>query len=224
MKSKAYKIYWGVLMLIAAVALILYATGIGSNVLGLPLYKTLLTIVLIGWILYKIIFGADMHERFKIFTPLSLIAILLESEIASLAGLESDFINNWILFIAGILLDVAFGVIIPKKAREGHHNRLSSFTHYIDASNTKESTVTNKMGDSTVFFQNTELAEEYSRYELTLYNKMGNITVHVPADWCIDSRIFTQMGNTDIREGGSGTVTLVLKGENKMGNIDIVSP
>lgn len=224
MKSKAYKIYWGILMLIAAVALILYATGVGSDILGLPLYKTLLTIVLIGWILYKIIFSTNLRDRFKIFTPLSLIAIVLESEIASLAGLEDNFINNWILFIAGILLDVAVGFIIPQKAHAGHHNRLSSFTHYIDASNTTVSTVTNKMGDSTVFFQNTELAAEYSRYELTLYNKMGNITVHVPADWCIDSHIYTQMGNTDIREGGSGTVTLVLKGENKMGNIDIVSP
>ena len=225
MKHTVKKVFWGILMLLTAAALIFYGSGYGAEVLGLPLYKFLFAIVLAAWILAKIIFSDSLRERFKIFFPIGFLFMVLETEISHWAGLpDENIINNWFVIMAALIADSAINFIIPKKNTKGHSNKFSSTTHYIDAAETKQSWVYNRMGDATVYYQNTELADKDVPLELNITNKMGNVTVHVPADWVIVDKISTNMGNIDIREGIGGGLTLTLLGENKMGNIDVESP
>lgn len=225
MKHTAKQVFWGILLLLTAAALIFYGSGYGAEVLGIPLYKLIFTIVLAAWILAKMLFSDSLRERFKIFFPLALVFMVLETEISHWAGLaDENIVNNWLVLLAAILADTAINFIIPKRTEKGHSNRFSSTTHYIDANETKKSCVYNRMGDSTVYYQNTELADKSVPLELNISNKMGNITVHIPADWNVVDKIHTNMGNIEIRQGTGGGITLILTGENKMGNIEIKSP
>ncbi len=225
MKNTIKRAFWGILLLLTAVALILYGAGVGTEMLEMPLYKFILSLVVAAWLLKKIIFSDNLRERFKVFFPLALLFMILESEIAAWADLpDENIVNNWFVLMAALVADSAFNFIIPNKSKKGHSNRLSSSVHYIDASKTTSSWVHNRMGDSTVYYQNTEFADREVELELNLSNKMGNITVHVPEDWIVIDKMSNNMGNIEIRESTGGGITLVIKGENKMGNTEVVSP
>lgn len=224
MKNTVKRAFWGILLLFAAAALILYGAGIGTEILEMPLYKFILSLVILAWIISKIIFSDTLRERFKIFFPLALLFMVLESEIAVWANLpDENIINNWFVIMAALVADSAFNYLVPKKNKKGHSNTFSSSVHYIDASNTTVSHVYNRMGNSDVYYQNTEFLDPETKLELNLSNKMGNITVYVPNDWVVIDKMSNNMGNIEIRESVGGSITLTLFGENKMGNIEIVS-
>ncbi len=223
MKNTIKKVFWGILLLLTAAALILYGAGIGANIFEFPLYKFLLSIVLVAWLLKKIIFSNTLRERFKIFFPLALLFMVLESEIALWANLpDENIVNNWFVIMAAIVANSAFNFLIPDRTKKEHSNRFSNAVHYIDVSKTTKSNVYNRMGNTEVYYQNTELADPSVELELTLSNKMGNISVYVPSDWAVVDKISNNMGNVEIREGTGDVITLVVKGENKMGNIEII--
>ncbi|MBQ1205702.1 MAG: hypothetical protein IIX67_00710, partial [Clostridia bacterium] len=67
MKNTVKRAFWGILLLFAAAALILYGAGIGTEILEMPLYKFILSLVILAWLISKIIFSDTLRERFKIF-------------------------------------------------------------------------------------------------------------------------------------------------------------
>lgn len=224
MKGRAYKIYWGILMLIFAAALIVCGTAGDGNIAGVPFFTMLMGIVLVGWIIAKVVFSREMREKFRLFLPLALLVMCFEKQIASLCGLENEnFINNWLLLLAALIADIAIGFIIPKNSKRGHCNRFADSTHYVDAVTTKKSWINNHMGDSTVYYTNTD-GIEGATFELNLKNTMGDITVHVPADWMVDNQLLNRMGDVSIRQNQGSRCTLKLMGDNKMGDINVVSP
>lgn len=223
MKSTIKKAFWGVLLLLTATALIIYGMGIGPEAFGMPLYKLIFSAVLAALIVSKIIFSDTVRERFKIFFLLALLFMLLETEIAAWANLpDENIINNWFVLIAGIVADKAFNFLIPKRTKKEHSNRFSNAVHYIDASKTSKSSVYNRMGNTEVYYQNAELADPSVELELEISNKMGNTSVYVPSDWVVDNKISNHMGNVEVRENTGCGITLVLKGTNKMGNVEVI--
>ena len=223
MKNTVKKGFWGILLLLTAAALIVYGAGIGPEIFGMPLYKFIFSIILAAWIIAKLIFSDTLRERFKLFFPLALLFMLLETEIAAWAKLpDENIINNWFVLLAAIVADSAFNFLIPDRTKKEHSNRFSNAVHYIDVSKTVKSNVYNRMGNTEVYYQNTELADPSVELELTLSNKMGNTSVYVPSDWVIVDKISNHMGNVEIREGAGEGITLVLRGENKMGNIEVI--
>ncbi len=225
MKDRGHKIFWGVLLLLSAIVLVLYGMGFGGEAFGIPLYKIILGIVIFAFTLSRIIFGTNLRERLRIFTLLSLLFWVFEKEIGLAAGYpDGEIINNMILLVAGILADSAVSLLVPKKKIKGHFNKLSSATHYIDVSKNTQSFIENKMGDSAIFYQNTDLVPLNTVVELTIDNKMGNISIHIPDTWVVDSKVVSKMGAIQVRPNTGNYVTFILKGENKMGNIEVVSP
>ena len=223
MKGRAYKIYWGILMLIFAAALIVYGTIGGNQIAGISFVNLLLGIVLIGWMIAKIVFSRELREKLRLFLPIALLVILFEKQIAAIFDFNDNFINNWALIFAAIIADMAIGFIIPKKTSRGFRNRCADSTHYVDAANTDKNWVNNHMGDSTIYYTNTD-GIEGKTYELNLKNAMGDITVHVPADWTVINELYNRMGDVSIRQNQGSKCTLKLMGENKMGDINVVSP
>ena len=245
MKSHATKIFWGILLLITAAALIFYGMGYGASILGIPMYKMLLSIALVSWILAKIIFSSSLREHFKIFFPLGLLFMLLETEIAHWFDRPENIVNNWAVLVAAILADIAISIIIPSKnhkrlftvngtfngetehsgygtAESCDKNRFSSSTVYIDASKTTKSYVENKLGETNVFYQNSDMADPDTIYELTVINRMGETTVHVPNDWVIVNEMVCAMGEINVRENTGNGNKLFLRGKNQMGETNIV--
>ena len=223
MKNTVKKAFWGILLLLTAAALIIYGMGIGPEIFGLPLYKLIFTAVLVAWTVAKIVFSDTLRERFKIFFPLALIFMLLEPEIAAWASLpDENIVNNWFVLLAAVIADSAFNLLIPKRTKKEHSNRFSNATHYFDVSKTTKSNVYNRMGNTEVYYQNAELADPAVELELTVSNKMGNVSMYVPTDWIVEDEISNHMGNVEIRENTGCGIRLILKGENKMGNIEVI--
>lgn len=245
MKSHATKIFWGILLLITAAALIFYGMGYGASILGIPMYKMLLSIALVSWILSKIIFSSSLCEHFKIFFPLGLLFMLLETEIAHWLDRPENIINNWAVLAAAILADIAISIIIPAKKHkktftinstfngETEHsgygteescdkNHLSDSTVYIDASKTTKSFVQNKIGETNVFYQNTDMADPNTVYELTIINQIGETRVHIPNDWVVVNEMSCAMGEINVRENTGNGNKLLLRGKNQMGETSIV--
>ena len=126
MKQKASKICWGILLLLTAAALVLYGIGESKGIFGMPMHKMLFAIVLSAWIISKILLSDSLRERLKIFFPLGLLFMVLETEIAKWAGLPSEeIINNWIVLLASILADIAITVLIPRGKSKGKHFNFS---------------------------------------------------------------------------------------------------
>ena len=214
----------GIFLIFAAVLLILGTTGVIK-----PLESTLGTFtafeIIAGiFLLVQIIEKIIRRQFWLLFLFLAIFFVIFEENIAFICGLESEnIINNWFVIIAALVADSAFNYLVPKKNKKGHSNTFSSSVHYIDASNTTVSHVYNRMGNSDVYYQNTEFLDPETKLELNLSNKMGNITVYVPNDWVVVDKMSNNMGNIEVREGVGGSITLTLFGENKMGNIEIVS-
>lgn len=242
MKTSTNKAFWGLLLLLTAISLILYGAGLGADIFGLPLYKLILGLVLLAWIVSKVIFGEGIREKFRIFTLLSFLFMLLETEISNWANMtDENIINNWLLLLAGIIADIAIGMLLPKGKKKKHLNfkindgdihigncdetehTFSNVTHFPDASKDKYHYYMNKMGNMHIYYQNTDLVADGEVLELELECKMGNIVVHLPDDWEVYNEIHTNMGNTHVRGNNGSRVKLTLKGRNSMGNIRIES-
>ncbi len=225
MKSTFKRVFSGICLLCAAAALILYAIGEGTKILGLPLWNVLLSIIVISLIISKLIFSERMKERFKIFFYLSLLACLLEKSISGWLNLSStEIFNNWAIVFAGIVIDIAIGFIFPKASKNSIHTKLSSSTHYIDPNETAKKWIYTKAGNTEVYYQNTDNIPEEAVFELNLNCSMGNIEVHIPSDWMVKNKLVTSMGNVEIRPCQGNGPTLIVTGTVKMGNVEIVSP
>ncbi len=242
MKPTVHKIFWGLLLLISAAALIFYGIGGETGVFGIPLHKLLLGLILVSWIIAKIFFSNTMPQRFKIFFPLAFLFMLFESEIANLAGLpEENIINNWLVLLAALLANTAMTVIVPKKRYKSHSklgiksesygfgepegydkNYFSEKTVYIDASKTVKSFVVNKFGETNVYYQNADCALPDTVYELTVENSMGETNIHVPADWVVKNEMTCILGEINTRNNPQGEPRLIIRGDNKMGETNIL--
>lgn len=244
MKNRVGRIFGGILLLITAAALIFYGMGYGASFFGMPIYKLLLSAVLVAWIIAKVLFSNSLRERFKIFFPLAFLFMVLESEISRWASLpDENIVNNWLLLLAALLANIAIDCIIPKnKTVKGHFfgiggsnhshgdfesfdtNNLSSNTVYIDADKIKKSFIKNRLGETTVYYQNTDIASPDETLELNINNLMGETDVHVPADWVVTNKMQCVMGEVHIRNNAGNGIRLNVTGSNTMGETNIVSP
>ncbi len=221
MKKKAFG---GIFLLLTAIALLLYAIGFGPSVFGLPIHKLIFAGMILASIIAKMIYSDTLSEKFKIFTLLSVLFMILEPHIAEWANLESyDVINNWLLLLAAILIDISLGILIPKgkSSRWINHHTGSSIIHYADVSESRYHSYSAQMSSVTIYYQNADTVETGSTVELELSCNMGSILVYAPEDWTVVDEIDTNMGSTCNKSNGGGRVTLKITGDNNMGSITI---
>ena len=243
MTGRIQKIFIGILLLVASVALIFYGMGYGTSMFGMPIYKLLIGAAIVAWIIAKIFFGKSLRERFRIFFPLALLFMLLEKEIAVWCELPNDdFLNNWLVLFSALLATVAINFIIPKKKRADRffkfrktdrlyngfesvdNNSLSTNTVFIDAEQIKKSYVKNRLGETTVYYQNTYNLSSDEEFLLDISNSMGETIVHVPADWMVTNKVRNSLGDVSVRESNGNGAKLTVTGNNLMGDTQIVSP
>lgn len=99
--------------------------------------------------------------------------------------------------------------------------RLSSKTFFVDATDFVSACINNELGDCTVTFRNTDKYQGGGT--LNIYNRLGNLTVKVPAGWNVVNAIDTHLASMDGEAFSEGGPTLTLVGTNELGNIDIES-
>lgn len=123
-RSKA--VIWGVLIFIAAAGLLVFAFRPDLAIFTVPVWKWIAAILLVYWIVHKIVFGRKLTTKLTIFLPLALLFMVFEREIGTLIGRGPNFVNNWILLAAAILLNCGVYFIFRSK-NKSYGRSTSSF-------------------------------------------------------------------------------------------------
>ena len=221
---KKNKIFWGVILIAAAVLLLLDALEVTlplANALGdVSIFSIVFGVLILCFIGSKLIRG-EFHE---IFLPLALLFAIFEKNIAYLLHREDpNLIQNGILFLVAVLLTI--GVSRLTTGRKGifrtNVKRGGRSTVYVDCANFVTEEIENNMGSCNVHFTN---AEAYTGGGvLEVENNMGSMVIHVPSTWHVVSAIENNMGSASIpaHEASGDGPTLTITGENNMGSLRV---
>ena len=225
------KIFWGIALIVAAIVLLLDATGILTPFKSAVGEISLLSIVLAVIILYLIVRWAIRGQIGRLFIPLALLFMLFEPNIAYLMGrtdpAEADLISNWILLLCAVIFTVGFYLIFGKKSTEGARvikgeKILGNNNEYIDCADfTGTKRIENNLGAYNVYFNNAEKYE--GNGTLIIENNLGETKVYVPNTWKIDSNFYNSLGSVSTigNDSPDGPV-IYIRGENNLGSVQII--
>ena len=228
MKTK--NVFWGLGFLFAAALIILDVVGVIPSLLSavgeVSVFSIILGFILLFWVFERLVKG----KLPEIFFPLAFIFMLFEKNIAFLCGLESkDIVNNWLVLLVALLLHLGFDLLLPSRRTHRKHKKctvsknstLTSSTVYVDCADFTPNTVSNRLGECTVYFQN---ANEYQGGQtLTVSNSLGSMTINVPVTWTVIVDVDNSLGDLDAPlYNDNGGPVLYIKGDNHLGALEIV--
>ena len=236
---KTGKILFGILIIAVAVFLLLESFGVisASGILSIPFWKLGLSLLLVWQMINEL-----RHMRvYGIFFPLAIIALILEKEISAWMGLADGYIGSTgLILLIALLLTVGFSILIPRSwlvrhlGRKGknkndylrgewntHNTHLGSKTVYIDAGKNFYENVGVNLGSAAVYFTNTEAYPGGGVVNLDV--NLGSITLYLPTDWTVESKIDNNLGSVSIEESGAAdpSKVLLLVGDNNLGTISV---
>lgn len=221
------KIVWGIILLLVAVGVLLVAFWPELSFLQIKTWKWFVGIVLLFWLLKKLIFGYGIAGHLSFFIPLSLLAMLFESDVAQYIDKPADWFNNWLVFGAAVILTVAVNLIFKNSFRKNmntFHFGASS-AQYFDFTKAKSYSVKNKLGETVVYCQNLDSPEVKDDVSVNVINSLGETIIHVPEDCIVDARISNSLGDVSVRPNTASVgKRIVINGKNSLGDISIVSP
>jgi len=238
----------GILILIAAVGLLFYAFNPGLQVFTVPVWKWILAAALLYWLIKKVVFGREIANKLSIFILLALGFMLFEREIGTAIGRGPDFVNNWLIILAAVMLDIAVWAIFRTKHKKFFKStttrtstvtndcsgnaggssqmnfKLGNHVYYVDASTQTDVNLVNQLGELNIYYQNTDMGDSNDDLNLNLVNQMGETVVHIPHNWHADVSQDSAMGDISVRSEDEVTVrTLHIRIKNNMGDVKIVS-
>ena len=227
---KTQKLFWGLGFLLAATLIILDVVGVIPTLLSaageVSVFSLILGLLLLSYALTRLFRG----KVSAIFFPLAFIFLLFEKNVAVLCGLENEnIVNNWLVLLVALLLHVGFAILLPSRRMGRWHRRhtvrrenaLSSSTVYVNCNDFTPNTVSNKLGECTVHFQNVDSYR--GGQTLTVSNSLGSMTVNVPVTWTLVTDIDNSLGSLDVPAyTDNGGPVLYIKGENNLGALEIV--
>ena len=228
---KKTRLFWGLGFLLSAVLIILDAIGIIPTLRGAAGDVSVFSLI-IGFLLLVYTFTLLCKGKISvIFLPLFVIFLLFEKNIAILCGLETEsIINNWLALLIALLLHVGFALLLPSRklgvkrkhshVSIGRENRLNTSTVYVDCEHFTPNTISNKLGECTIHFQNTD--QYHGDQTLIVSNNLGVMTINVPSSWTLVEDIKNHLGSieTPTYSATEGPV-LYIKGTNHLGSIAI---
>ncbi len=259
--KKSGALIWGILILLAAAGLLCYAFMPNLAVFTVPLWKWFAAAALLYWMIRLIFFSKKLAKRLSFVFPLALLFLVFEREIGTLAGKGPNFVNNWIIILAAVLLTAAFHLIFRDKplvkikssntVYGGDQTARTTYTQgqsgvqgtgngtyayagartfsmgnnvcYIDALE-PYAAVSNRMGQLSVYYQNTDMGDPSQQVTLAVSNALGQTTVHIPSDWRVVLTTQDNLGDIRVRPDSAGaTRVFSVTVSNKGGQVSIVS-
>ena len=226
MKSR---IFWGIVLILLAAALILNICGIEFGLPdGIENRQLILGALCLFWIIRCFIDKKFNH----LFFPVAFIVMIFEQEIALALHIASgDLAPWWMLFLIAMLLSGGCSLLFSRSkdkvvingdgVRIHHGKRVGTSMTYIDCSEKFSEHVENNLGSCVIRFSNAELFVDGS--ELILENNLGSIVVHVPEGVRVKSDLDNTLGSVKLAEelGTVGDKTLYVHGDNNLGSIVI---
>ena len=213
--SVSYSVFWGLVLVIAAVALVLDGLGVNMG-LGLTAFHYIFGAICLGWIIKEII---DLKFH-RIFFPLAFMFFIFEGAIAGWMGrTDPNIISNWTVLLAALLLTLGVKAISGKNGSSG--KKIGNNTYYFDANDKDKCIVTENLGNVQVHFINKEQYDGLG--VVTVRENIGNVTLHIPSEWNVLTEAKENLGKVNIpsRETlGEKSITISIR-EN-LGQINVV--
>ena len=216
------KTFLGIIIFLAGIALAMYAFLPGFSLAGISVWKIIITVLIVAFIIKRIIFGDTISQKINHFIPIALLAIIYRSEITALTGADKPF-SVWIVLIAAVMLTVATSMLChDKKAKNGAHiNKMSASTIYLDATKVTHK-ISDKFSAREVYFQNTDSPDVHEELILDIEEKYSATEIYVPADWFVDWRVDNRFSSVEIRPNPeSYSKKLIITGTVKFGAIEV---
>lgn len=221
-------IFWAVSIILVAVLLL---TDAIAGAMGVPFFEE----ISLGKCFLGIILAASFLNGLfnlyagRFFLSAAFLFMLFEREIAKYTGMKGDnILSNWLVFFCAVLLAIGFSMLLSRARKKKEqrrfikfgakhlHNRFESTVRYAD-STCRKHIFENKMGNLDVYFDNVDRYEGGT--EVFLVNHMGRITIHVPAEWCIECSVQNHTGQVTAKKGNSEGKRIYITGTNHMGQI-----
>ena len=236
MKKSRNGLFFGIILVCAAVALILDGLGISISGAQISAWSIVGGVLCLAWLVIEIVELKFSH----IFFPLAFIFLLFEGQIAAWLGhSDPNLISNWIVLLAALLLTIGVGALggnfkKRKKIKSGENgnvvvintNEKKNFSQasviYVDAADLGKYEVENNCGSIHVYIEN---ADRYGGGgALNIDNNCGSMVVHVPKAWRVVSSVDNSLGSVKIpsHETAEGAPVLKITGENNLGSLAII--
>lgn len=202
--------------------LFMVTKGIIADLTGIESISEISNWIVLLYCLVLCGFATDNFISF-LFVTFTFVVIVLKDWFAILLNLpQLADVSEWMILLCAALIVGGLALIFPSffRKRGMHASSFGSHERYIDCASFKKAYSKNRFGEYNIYFQNVDQFE--SGAILTLSNKFGEMTVHIPDDWCIDSKISNTFGEVNLPNVIESDKRIVLEGSNKFGEINIV--
>lgn len=225
---KRSRILWGLGFVAVSLLLILNAVGVTLGLPdGIPIWKIVLSVIFVVCVVNSLI----KLKIPEIFFPLTFIVMLFEKEIAGLLGIQDgDIASVWGFLLVALLLTIGSALLLPrrlfrKRAKVNikvNNTRHGNNIYYVDCANPVNEHIENNLGACDVFFANPELYD--GNGVVSIENNLGSVTVHVPIEWNVISKMENNLGSVEIpkSETVEGAKSIRLVGDNNLGKVSVV--
>ena len=238
------KVFFGILLIVLAVCLILWKLKVFSLPLAFAGVSTWGLIV--SAIMVLIIIHSILYLNFGgIFIPLAVICIMFDEPLGITA------ITPWIVLIAAILLTVAFDMLFSRQRMRRrcdrryrhcdsdrftteslddengnimHSTRFGSSTKYVRSDNLHTADLSTQFGEMSVFFDGAVVPA--GTVILNCQVSFGEMDLYIPKDWNVQNRVSVALGNCDDRCSGTnpadGNITCLIEGSVSFGELKLL--
>ena len=219
-------IFWGIVLVIAAVVLILDGAGVLDKLgYGINVWRIVGGVLLFAWLVYMLV----RRQFADIFIPLGLLFLVFEGPIAQAAGrTDGKLLPTWIVIVATILLTVGFSIILKPthtvsvngKQYDSNPGKIGNKILYVDAEKLDGTVINDHLGTVQIYVKDS--AAYAGSAAVTITNNVGKVIVHLPEDWDVVTQTGDNIGKIDIpsHSGASGkSVTLVV--HDNLGSIEV---
>ena len=226
-KIRTSGVFWGIVLIAAAVLLILDSLAPAIGLPDLPFIRIGISAVLLAWAVKEVVKGNVKGIVF----PLAFIFIVMQTNISLWCGLGGErIISAWIVLLAALLLYVGVSLIFRKSRKRAriistagtekmHESSLTTSVRYIDAAILGTVSLENNLGSLTVYIEN---GEAYSGGGvIRIENNIGTVEIYVPETWKVIDDIENSLGSINNSTVSCTGAVLTVKGENNIGKVRI---
>lgn len=210
-------IFWGIVLIGAAVLLIL--NGIGVNLgYGISVWRIILGTLCVAWLVVTIV-----ELRFtEIAFPVAFTFLIFEPTIAHALGREDNkLISTWTVLLAAFLLTVGLKAIFSGKLKR-NSSSIGSKTLYFDAADLDEAEIRDNAGSVQAYITNKEAYTGDGT--IVIRDNLGKITLHIPSDWNVTVNSRDNLGKVSVADQEDGVFdnSITVDVRDNVGSVNIV--
>ena len=217
-------IFWGLVLVLAAVVLILDGIGISFGY-GITPWRIILGVLLLAWLISVIV----RLQFADTVIPLALIFLVFEAPLAQALGRTGEkLIPTWTVIIAAVLLTIALNILfkpshtISINGGPGEDTKtIGSKNLSLDGRTLDGTVIRDHLGSIQIRIKNKR--DYIGGGVVTVTDNLGKVVIHLPTEWDLITQTGDNVGNIDIpSHTGNGTKTLTLVLNDNMGSIQVL--